>query len=172
METSPGKEGLTILRRLIAYSEKIFGLSEQVIASIVDRRPQPRISTSSVIKSVAALLLDHEPQRTEEDEVATGLRLLERVIADYPRAFDLVLADALYATAPFFNFLLARGKHALVVLKNERRNLYQDVAGLFDQIPTREGSFRSRKCLWWDFPDLLSWPQVNAPVRVIRSLAS
>ena len=299
METPSGKEGLTILRRLIAYSEKIFHLSEQVIASIVDRRPQPRISTSSVIKSVAALfwarmgslnalelvahsrffrgwlgqsvcsadtigrvyalidaaglrqgihhvydslkrnkalpdshgiaiaildgheshasylrhcagclqrtihaehgdrtqfyhrqvtlmllpgarpggqplrlLLDHEPQRTEEDEVATGLRLLERVIANYPRAFDLVLADALYATAPFFNFLLAGGKHALVVLKNERRNLYQDVAGLFDRIPPREGSFRSRKCLWWDFPDLLSWPQVNAPVRVIRSLES
>jgi hypothetical protein len=47
----------------------------------------------------------------------------------------LVLADALYAKAPFFNFLLARGKHALVVLKEERRNLYQDVAGLFDPVP-------------------------------------
>jgi hypothetical protein len=35
------------------------------------------------------------------------------------RAFDLVLADALYAEAPFFNFLLAHGKHALVVLKDE-----------------------------------------------------
>ena len=59
----------------------------------------------------------------------TALRLLARVIPAYPRAFDLVLADALYAKAPFFNFLLARGKHALVVLKEERRNLYQDVAG-------------------------------------------
>jgi len=28
-----------------------------------------------------------------------------------------VLADAFYAKASFFNFLLARGKHALVVLK-------------------------------------------------------
>jgi hypothetical protein len=27
----------------------------------------------------------------------------------------LVLADALYAKAPFFNFLLARGKHALAM---------------------------------------------------------
>ena len=41
------------------------------------------------------LLLDHEPQRPGEDEVATALRLLERVIGSYPRAFDLVLADAL-----------------------------------------------------------------------------
>jgi hypothetical protein len=38
----------------------------------------------------------------------------------------LVLADALYAVAPFFNFLLTHRKHALVVLKQERRDLYVD----------------------------------------------
>ena len=74
------------------------------------------------------LLLDQEPQRPGEDEVQTALRLLTRVIPAYPRAFTLVLADALYAQAPFFNFLLAHGKHALAVLKDERRDLYQDVA--------------------------------------------
>ena len=116
------------------------------------------------------LLLDHEPQRAGEDEVATALRLLARVIPAYPRAFDLLLVDALYAKAPFFNFLIARGKHALVVLKDDRRNLYQDVAGLFVRITPKSGSYRSRQCSWWDFPDLVSWPQVNAPVRVVRSL--
>ena len=35
----------------------------------------------------------------------TALRLLTRVIPADPRAFTLVLADALYAQAPFFNFL-------------------------------------------------------------------
>jgi hypothetical protein len=60
--------------------------------------------------------------------------LMARVLPAYPRAFDLVLADALYATAPFFNFLLAHGKHALVVLKDEGRNLYQDAAGLFRHV--------------------------------------
>src|SRR5205814_6569786 len=113
--------------------------------------------------------LDHEPQRPGEDEVETALRLLARVIPAYPRAFDLVLADALYAKAPFFNFLLAHGKHALVVLKDERRNLYQDVAGLFDHVAPQPGSYRSRQCHWWDFPDLLTWPQVQVPVRVVRS---
>jgi len=297
VETPPGKEGLTILRRLIAYSEKVFQFSETVIAGVLDRRSLPRIPTALVVKSVVALfwarmgslnaleltahsrffrdwfgesvcsadsigrvnalmdaaglrrgihhiydqlkrnkalpdhygigiavldgheshasylrhcsgclertihigktdriqyyhrqvtlmllpaarpggqpiplLLDHEPQQPEEGEVATALRLLKRVIDSYPRAFDLVLADGLYATAPFFNFLLARGKHALVVLKNENRNLYQDAAALFASVPPQQGSFRSRKCLWWDFADLHSWPQVNAPVRVIRSL--
>jgi hypothetical protein len=116
------------------------------------------------------LLLDVEPQRAGEDEVATALRLLERVIGAYPRAFDLVLADALYATAPFFNFLLAHGKHALTVLKDDRRNLYQDAAALFATVPPKTGFYRNRACQWWDFPDLLTWPQVNVPVRVIRSL--
>ncbi len=51
VEAPPGKEGLTILRRLLAYSEKVFQLSETVIAGIVDRRLQPRIPTSLVVKS-------------------------------------------------------------------------------------------------------------------------
>ena len=70
------------------------------------------------------LTLDLEPQRGGEDEVAVALRLLERVLARYPRAFDLVLADGLYAQASFFNFLLRHHKHALVVLKDPRRDLY------------------------------------------------
>lgn len=296
MEATLGKETLTILRRLIAYSEKLFRFSETVVTGVVDRRLQPRIPTAVIVKSVTVLfwarlgslnaleltarsslfhhwlgqslcsadtigrvnalmdaeglrrgihhiydrlkrnkalpdhhgigvavldgheshtsylqhcagclertihtgntertqfyhrqvtlmllpgarpgcepirlLLDHEPQRAGEDEVATALRLLVRVIGSYPRAFDLVLADALYATAPFFNFILAHGKHVLTVLKDNRRNLYQDAAALFAAVPPKPGSFRNRPCLWWDFPDLLTWPQVNTPVRVIRS---
>ncbi len=296
METLSGQEGLTILRRLIAYAEKVFQLSNTVVAGVVDSRRQPRIPVSSVVKSVAVLfwtrmgslnalelaahsrffrrwlgqpvcsadsvgrvtalmdaaglrrsihhiyerlkrnkslpdhrglavavldgheshasyrrhctgclertlrsgttertqyyhrqvtlmllpaarpgcdpvrlLLDLEPQRAGEDEVSTALRLLERVLGSYPRGFDLVLADALYSTAPVFNFLLARGKHVLTVLKDDRRNLYQDATALFAAFPPVEGTCRSRQCLWWDFPGLLSWPQVNAPVRVIRS---
>src|SRR5439155_18490018 len=44
------------------------------------------------------------------------------------------------------------------------------VAGLFDHVVPQPDSYRSRQCNWWDFPDLLSWPQVQAPVRVVRSL--
>ena len=97
-------------------------------------------------REAVRLLLDHEPQQPGEDEVQTALRLLARVLPAYPRAFDLVLADALYATAPFFNFLLAHGKHALVVLKDEGRNLYQDAAGLFHHVAPQPGSYRSRQC--------------------------
>lgn len=115
------------------------------------------------------LLLDLEPQRPGEDEVTTAMRLLNRSLPSYPRAFDLLLADGLYAQAPFINLLLAHGKHALVVLKDERRDLYHDACGLLTVTPRQEGKYRSRRCGWWDVPDLTSWPQVKTPVRVIRS---
>lgn len=44
--------------------------------------------------------------------MAAALRLLTRVLAAYPRTFDLVLADAFYAQAPLSNFLLTHGKPA------------------------------------------------------------
>jgi hypothetical protein len=115
------------------------------------------------------LLLDLEPQRAGEDEVATAMRLLDRVLARYPRAFQLLLADGLYARAPFVNLLLAHAKHALIVLKDERRDLYQDACGLFAVTPPQRGKYQSRDCRWWDVPELTTWPQVNAPMRVIRS---
>jgi len=115
------------------------------------------------------LRLDLEPQRPGEDEVTTALRLLERGLRTYPRAFQILLADSLYAQAPFLNFLLARGKHTVVVLKDQRRDLYRDAQGLFALTPPQRGSYRSRDCRWWDVTDLRSWPQVQAPLRVVRS---
>jgi hypothetical protein len=47
------------------------------------------------------LLLDVEAQLPGESEVATDLRLLERVLRAYPRAFQLLLGDALYAQRLF-----------------------------------------------------------------------
>lgn len=116
------------------------------------------------------LLLDAEPQKPGEDEVATALRLLARVLVAYPRAFDVVLADALYTSAPFFNFLLAHDKHVLTVLKDDRRHLYQDAAAQFAAFPPVAGNIGKRRCQWWDLPGLSSWPQVKVAVRVVRSV--
>ena len=87
-------------------------------------------------------MLDAEPQLPGEDELAAAKRLLERVLAAYPRAFDVVLADALYAAATFVNFLLAHGKDAVIVLKDERRHLaFQDVQGLWRTQPPQAGKY-------------------------------
>lgn len=116
------------------------------------------------------LLLDLEMQQPGEDEVAAARRLLERFLGTYPRAFDLLLADALYATAPFINFLVARHKHVLIVLKDDRRHLYQDVLRRFPTVAPQSGRRGARRCQWWDFKDLSSWPEVSFPLRVVRSL--
>ncbi len=86
-------------------------------------------------------------------------RLLARVLETYPRASDVVLADALYATAPFINFLLGHGKDAVIVLKDERRNLYQDVQGLWPTTAPQRGDYQGRDCQWWDHEGLVSWPR-------------
>ena len=85
---------------------------------------------------------------------------------------DVVLADALYATAPFINFLLGHGKDAVIVLKDERRNLYQDVQGLWPTTAPQRGDYQGRDCQWWDHEGLVSWPQVQQPLRVVRSVES
>lgn len=115
------------------------------------------------------LLLDLEAQRPAEDEVAAALRLLERGMQTYPRAFKVVLGDALYAEARFVNFLLSQRKHVLIVLKDERRELYRDATGLFALLAPQAGRYRNRQCLWSDVQDLNTWPQVLAPLRVVRS---
>jgi len=45
----------TILKRLIGYSEKIFGLAENVLAKISDQRPQPHIPTRVCLKASLAM---------------------------------------------------------------------------------------------------------------------
>jgi hypothetical protein len=114
--------------------------------------------------------IDIEPQQKGEDEVACALRLLERVLKDYPRAFDVVLADALYADSRFFNFLIERGKDVLTVIKDERRELLKDARGLFSSmkpVVLKNKKNTTRQC--WDSSGFLSWSQVNEPVRVIVS---
>jgi hypothetical protein len=116
------------------------------------------------------LLLDAEPIRPGEDEVAAALRLLDRLIRDYPRAFDVVQGDALYADPRFFNWAVDHGKHALAVLKKDSRDLLQDAQRLFEeQAPSRvqEGT---RRCECWDLEGFTTWPQVQVPVRVVRSI--
>ena len=55
MEAAAGKKTINVLRRLIAYSEKIFRFSRDIIAPISDRRMEPRISTAAVVKSATVL---------------------------------------------------------------------------------------------------------------------
>jgi len=125
--------------------------------------------TAQLITGDMPFLLDAEPQKAGEDELSTAMRLVGRVVQDYPRAFDVVAGDALYAQAPFFEFVLELGKDVLAVLKDERRSLLQDAQGLFEHIePTQTQDGSKQRCTW-DAEGFRSWPSLDRPVRVVRS---
>jgi hypothetical protein len=118
-----------------------------------------------------SLMLDAEPVRPGEDELAAARRLLERVVRRYPRAFDVVAGDAIYANTEWFKFVLTRGKHALAVLKDNRPNLIADARTLFGVLPAsldEPAGKRRRQC--WDSDRFTSWPDLMPRVRVVRSL--
>lgn len=118
------------------------------------------------------LLLDAEPQRPGEDEVAAGLRLLERVLARYPRAFEVVVADGLYADPRVFNLVYSRGKDVLAVLKDNHPALLEDARSLLATPAPVRGRYRARTCQWWDLSGFTTWAQVAAPIRIVRSVES
>lgn len=116
------------------------------------------------------LTLDLEPQQPGEDETAAAMRLLQRVVQRYPRAFDVVGGDALYAGSTFFNFVIGLGKDVLAVLKDERRDLLTDVRSLLPETQPISLQQGGAACRVWDLSGFTSWPQVTAPVRVVRTL--
>jgi hypothetical protein len=128
-----------------------------------------RAVTLLLAGSELSMLLDAEPIRPGEDEVAAAIRLFDRVVDRYPRAFDVVLGDSLYAQAPFFNHVKSRGKDVLAVLKDEQRDLLQDARSLCTQIKPQVMQVYHRRCCVWDIEELKTWPQCHYPVRVVRS---
>ena len=153
------------------YRQRCPGCLERTIHTEAGDRLQyyHRYVAVQLVAKDFCLALDAEPMRPGEDEVATALRLLDRVVEAYPRAFDVIGGDAKYADPRFFHWALAHGKHALAVLKDERRDLLQDARSLFaGQEPTTllDGSVR-RAC--WDLEGFRTWPQVGVPVRVVYS---
>lgn len=128
-----------------------------------------RVVTAILVHGNGALLLDVEMQHEGEDEVAAALRLLQRVLDMYPRAFDLVLADGLYARAPFFKAVRDAGKDVIAVLKDENRDLLKDVEGLRKTVAPRRVRRGKTACQVWDIEQLDSWTQVGMPVRVVYS---
>lgn len=125
---------------------------------------------ASLIFDGICLPLDMEPQKPGEDEGRCARRLLERILKNYPRAFDLIIADGLYARAPFFKLAIKHGKDVIAVLKDDRRDLLKDARGLFKREKStvyQEGAVK-KEC--WDIEEFRSWDQLDYPVRVVRSL--
>jgi hypothetical protein len=117
-----------------------------------------------------SVMLDIEPVCPGEDELVAARRLIERAVKAYPRAFDVVAGDGLYANTEWFLFVLSLGKDALAVLKENRPNLLDDARTRFEFLPGADLSEGKVQRQVWDFDGFTSWPDLAPQVRVVRSL--
>jgi len=74
--------------------------------------------------------LDIEPILPGEGEQTSAYRLLKRVCRNYPKAFSLVIGDGLYLNQNVFKLLEAHHKKTIAVLKEERRQLFEEANNL------------------------------------------
>jgi hypothetical protein len=112
-------------------------------------------------------ILDLERVAPEEGEVVAARRLAERIVRHYGRLIDVIVADALYLEAPFIRMVLDTGKHVVIVMKQEARELYQDAAqlrGLLEPHVLQDGPRTTRL---WDIPNLSSFSTLGCPMRVV-----
>jgi hypothetical protein len=129
-----------------------------------------RNTTLMLVTPKLKIMLDADEQRPGEDETRCACRMLERAVRQYPRAFNVVLCDALYARAPFINMLLSHNKHIVCVLKDERRDLIKDAEGLFSW--QRPLCYTIGKTTYsvWDEEGFVLWDDSEVSLRVVKSV--
>jgi hypothetical protein len=116
-----------------------------------------------------AIPLDVEMLQPGEGELTAAQRLLPRVIKSYGRLFQVVLADALYFNAPFFNLCLSLGKDVITVLKDEDRALFQDAQGVFSLTAPQVWQEPNQTIRAWDAEGFTSAEGIKVPLRVLRT---
>jgi len=129
-----------------------------------------RNTTLMLITPGLKIMLDAEEQRPGEDETGCAARMFERALKEFPRAFDVVLCDALYARAPFIRMLQSHGKHIVCVLKDDRRDLIKDAKGLFAWQQPLCYNIGKTSYRVWDEEDFLLWDGSDIPLRVVKSV--
>jgi len=126
-----------------------------------------RVVLAQWVGVTPAAILDLERVNPKEGEIPAARRLLERVLRQHARLIDVISADALYLEAPFFKLVLDAGKHLVVVMKQERRDLYQDAERLRSLVEPQILVDGPRTTRLWDIPDLSSFTTLDRPVRVV-----
>lgn len=128
-----------------------------------------RLTTLMLITDDINILLDAELQLPGEDEVGCATRLLTRALTAFPRAFELLLCDALYARVGFIGLLRERNKHILAVLKKNRNDLLEDAEGIFSRQPPQAIDQNNKHSLVWD-EENFQVDGLDVGLRVVKSL--
>ena len=126
-----------------------------------------RVVVAQWVGVTPAAIVDVEPVGPSEGEVVAARRLIERILSTYPRLIDVICADALYLQAPFIRVVLDAGKHVVITLKQEARELYQDAQRLRALLSPQIIQEGSRTTEYWDLADLSSFTTLGQPMRVV-----
>ncbi|MDO9580879.1 MAG: hypothetical protein Q7J06_09995, partial [Bacteroidales bacterium] len=116
-----------------------------------------------------SFILDIEPILPGEGEISSSYRLIERVCKNYPKAFSVVIGDGLYLKETVFNLLEKHHKHAIAVLKEERRQLFEEANKL--SLLVEPKTYKQKKTYYrvWDHSISGCWDGYGKKVRVIVS---
>jgi len=126
-----------------------------------------RVVVAQWVGVTPAAILDLELIAPHEGEVAAARRLLERILVHYRRLIDVITADALYLEAPFIRMVLNVGKHVVIVMKQENRELFQDADQLRALTAPRVLHEGRRTTRLWDISHLSSFNTLGLEVRVV-----
>jgi hypothetical protein len=130
-----------------------------------------KLSLLAVVGGPLVLPVDVEPYGPGDGELAASLRVLDRGGAALgPRFAQYVVADGLYANAPFLHAVGDRGLRALVRLKANLPTLFAAAQARFvGQPPTDAFDDRGDRVEVWDADDFDPWEDLRwASVRVLR----
>jgi hypothetical protein len=116
-----------------------------------------------------SFILDIEPILPKEGEITSSYRLVERVCKKYPKAFSVVIGDGLYLKETVFNLLKDHHKYAIAVLKEERRQLFEEANRL--SLLSEPEIYRRKETYYrvWDHCIEGCWDGYGEKVRVIVS---
>lgn len=130
-----------------------------------------KLSLLSVVAGDLALPLDVEPYAVGDSEQGASLRLLERGVGQLGRRFaQYVVADGLYASAPFLHAAGALGLRTVVRLKENVPTLLAAAQARFTtQPPALTIDDHGDRVELWDADDFDPWDGLAWPtVRVLR----
>jgi hypothetical protein len=128
-----------------------------------------RVVTAQLVSVVPPITIDAEMIGPGEGEQVAGRRLVERVLKAYP-FIDVVTMDALYLEEPILRLITKAGKGAVVTLKQENRQLYQEAMALIAAVSREQHVVDGVPISFWDLKDIRHWQGMeDIPVRVVRT---
>ena len=116
-----------------------------------------------------ATMLDIEPIIPGQGELTSAYRLLSRVCVNYPKAFEVVAGDGLYLAGEIYRLLKSHRKYGIAVLKDERRQLYEEAVALSDIVEPITYTNDKTSFRVWEHKIEGLWKSYKKEVTVIRS---